>query len=374
MGLRLIWLGTKGFLVTNDVFERAKDSRRLLPSTVTVPLGKSLSIVSVTGPSLQTLQHQRKSLAGGPKVSMLSLKPVPPAARWSLRPFILAKRSTYSSVSGNSRPVSMLMRSTLPHASMARAHAASESLPPEKDTVTGRWLRLPSSMNLRISWTARLWILRTCPLLQATNVSRPAFGDTGFPDGAFRSRILTARSALRREPLSQSDTPGPTLPPFRRMSGSPSENVPTTSVTLAPGTTLPLRCPDIPAKRTMERFATGASSSAPCCLSSRTMRARRMSYLMTATTAPWATISSARSSPGILLRNIALPLRGASVPKASRNSASTMSTESPMHGRMSPGLLILNCLPSEPHTEHESPSSSVPQASHHLSSSFPWAV
>ena len=80
IGLRLIWLGTNGLRVTKPIFERAKDSNLLFPSTVTVPLGKSASMMSVTGPSLQTLQHHLKSLAGGPNVSTLSLNPVSPWA------------------------------------------------------------------------------------------------------------------------------------------------------------------------------------------------------------------------------------------------------------------------------------------------------
>jgi len=92
---------------------------------------------------------------------------------------------------------------------------------------------------------------------------------------------------------------------------------------------------------------------------------------MTATTEPCAIISSARSSPGILLRKSAFPRRGESVPNASLKSERTIPTLSPMHGRMSPGLFTLNSLPSEPHAEQESPSSSVPHASHHLRYSFP---
>lgn len=104
-GLRFIWLGTKGFLETSSVPAREKDSSERLPSQVMVPSGKSRAMRSVMGPSLQTLQHQRKSLAGGPKVSTLSRKAVPASALWSLRSCFFENSSTYASVSGNSSPV-----------------------------------------------------------------------------------------------------------------------------------------------------------------------------------------------------------------------------------------------------------------------------
>lgn len=66
------------------------------------------------------------------------------------------------------------------------------------------------------------------------------------------------------------------------------------------------------------------------------------------------------------MNQIDFPLRGASVPKASRNRLRIMSTLSPMHGLMSPGLLTLNSLPEEPQTEQASPRRRVPQLSHHL--------
>ena len=91
-----------------------------MPSTVTVPSGNSVSIVSVIGPSLQTLQHQRKSFAGGPKASTLSQNPFPPDATWSLLPCSSANPLTYSTVSGNSSPVSMYMSSTVSAACDAR--------------------------------------------------------------------------------------------------------------------------------------------------------------------------------------------------------------------------------------------------------------
>lgn len=75
-----------------------------------------------------------------------------------------------------------------------------------------------------------------------------------------------------------------------------------------------------------------------------------------------------------MFRNTARPFKGASVPKDSRNSVRTTSTESPMQGRMSPGLLTLNSLPGDPHAEQESPSRSVPQESHQRSASFPCAA
>lgn len=112
MGFRLTWLGTKGFLVTKPIPERAKDSSHLFPSTVIVPSEYVPDIRSVTGPSLQTLQHHLKSLAGGPKESTLSQKPLPPRAVWTFSLFFSAKDLTYSRVSGNSRPVSMLMSSS----------------------------------------------------------------------------------------------------------------------------------------------------------------------------------------------------------------------------------------------------------------------
>ena len=86
MGFRLTWFGTKGFLVTNPMPDLAYDSSQRFPSTVTVPSGNSSAIMSVIGPSLQTLQHQRKSLAGGPKASTLSQNPFPPEATCSLQP------------------------------------------------------------------------------------------------------------------------------------------------------------------------------------------------------------------------------------------------------------------------------------------------
>ena len=47
---------------------------------------------------------------------------------------------------------------------------------------------------------------------------------------------------------------------------------------------------------------------------------------------------------------------------------------SPMQGRMSPGLLISNSLPFEPHSEHLRPKSSVPQLSHQRQVSLPLAM
>ena len=168
----------------------------------------------------------------------------------------------------------MLMRSTLPAASSANANAARESLPPENETVTERLPLFPSSRNLRISFTAVLWILFMCPRLHSTNSFRPASGDIGTSEGGLRSRIFTALSASFRTELSSRAIPGPTLPPFLRMSGSPFRNSPTMPVTLAPGTVLPLRCPDIPANVTILSVATGANMSAPGCLRSMTMRLR----------------------------------------------------------------------------------------------------
>ena len=111
MGFRFTWFGTKGFFVTRPIPERAYDSSHLFPSTVMVPLGKSLWIMSVMGPSLQTLQHHLKSLAGGPKVSTFSQNPSLPWAMWILFPCARANLLTYSTDSGNSSPVSMYRRS-----------------------------------------------------------------------------------------------------------------------------------------------------------------------------------------------------------------------------------------------------------------------
>ena len=122
----------------------------------------------------------------------------------------------------------------------------------------------------------------------------------------------------------------------------------------------------MPQNQTTFLVATGLNISAPGCLISRTILSRRMSNLATPSTEPSAMTSSVRSSPGTLLNQIDFPLRGASVPKASRNRLRIMSTLSPMHGLMSPGLLTLNSLPAEPHTEHVSPRRRVPQLSHHL--------
>ena len=96
--------------------------------------------------------------------------------------------------------------------------------------------------------------------------------------------------------------------------------------------------------------------------------------LIIAMTAPNATTSSARSSPGTLLRNIAFPLSGESVPNASLKSPRTMSMLSPMHGLTSPGLLISNSLPDETQTEQRSPRRMVPQESHHAAGTFPLAT
>ena len=117
--------------------------------------------------------------------------------------------------------------------------------------------------------------------------------------------------------------------------------------------------------------ATGLKRSAPGCLISRTMRSNLMSNLTIPRTAPLAMTSSVRSSPGTLLKNMALPLRGSDVPKALSNRPSTIPMLSPMQGRMSPGLFISNSRPWEPHAEHVSPSIKVPQWSHHLHVSFP---
>ena len=78
IGLRFTWLGTNGFLVTKPIPERAKDSSQRFPSTVITPFGYSRSIRSVIGPSLQTLQHHLKSLAGGPNEPTFSQNPFPP--------------------------------------------------------------------------------------------------------------------------------------------------------------------------------------------------------------------------------------------------------------------------------------------------------
>ncbi len=64
MGYTLVCPGTKGLCSTALMPPRWNDSYRRLPSMVIVsPAERKL----VMGPSLQTLQHQRKSLAGGPK-------------------------------------------------------------------------------------------------------------------------------------------------------------------------------------------------------------------------------------------------------------------------------------------------------------------
>ena len=170
------------------------------------------------------------------------------------------------------------------------------------------------------------------------------------------------------------DTPGPTFWPFLRMSGSSAPNSPMDSDTFSPATPLPLRCPETPNILTMFLVATGSKSSAPACLSSTFRRSAAISNLSTPMTLPCATISSVRSSPGILLKNIDLPLIGWAVPKASVKRSSSIPMLSPMHGRISPGLLISNSLPSEPHLEHLLPSNRVPQRSHHLRTSFPLAM
>lgn len=90
----MVWLGMNGFLPERGVPERAKDSRERFPSHVMTPFGKSLEMSSVIGPSLQTLQHQRKSFAGGPNTSTLSANPFPASATWSLRPCLSAKALT----------------------------------------------------------------------------------------------------------------------------------------------------------------------------------------------------------------------------------------------------------------------------------------
>ena len=59
---------------------------------VIVPFGNSLDIMSVIGPSLQTLQHHLKSFAGGPKVSTFSLNAflaVPGSRQFSLGQTVL---------------------------------------------------------------------------------------------------------------------------------------------------------------------------------------------------------------------------------------------------------------------------------------------
>lgn len=167
--------------------------------------------------------------------------------------------------------------------------------------------------------------------------------------------------------------PGPTFCPLSTMIGSPAANVPWASTTFSPETPLPLRCPETPAMRTTFLVAASANSSAPPCLSSMQSLSSRRSKRRSATTLPWAMTSSARSSPGTLLRNIILPFTGSDVPKASTRSFSTIPTVSPMHGRMSPGLLISNSRPLVPQREHTVPSRSVPQASHHMRVSFPFA-
>lgn len=271
-------MGTNGFLVTNPIPERAKDSSLRFPSTVTVPDGKFLSIVSVTGPSLQTLQHHLKSLAGGPNASTLSRNPSLPRALCSLRRWFSANRSTYSTVSGNSRPVSMFMSSRSGATSSASAHAARESLPPEKDTVTGRPFGFPSLRNLDISLTAALCMRRIWPRLADTKHSNPAGGETDMPAGASRSRILIARSDALIPGPGASAVPGPIFPPFfMRISGSPVRIPSDASNMQAPGIVLPLRCPDIPENRTTPLAATGANSSAPGWRRSRTSLSSRRS-------------------------------------------------------------------------------------------------
>ncbi len=171
----------------------------------------------------------------------------------------------------------MFISSTSLAASAASPYAARESFPPENETVTGRFLLFPSSRNLLISLTAVLWILLTCPRLESTNVLRSASGDTGMPDGALRSRILTALSASRMDGLSSRAVPGPTFPPFFSIRGPPFEKSPSTEVMFAPGTTFPLRCPDMPANVTILLVATGANSSAPGCFRSSIRRWERRS-------------------------------------------------------------------------------------------------
>jgi len=266
----------------------------------------------------------------------------------------------------------MLMSSRPSAAWDARPYAASESFPPEKETVTGRFLWFFSARNALISLTPLLAMDLMCARLLSTKPSMEHLA-MWSSEGLSRSLILTARSTFLIDEESARAIPAPTFAAFLSMRVSPSRNSPTTSVTLAPGTVLPLRCPDIPAKVTTFFVATGAKRSAPGCLISRTRRSSLMSNLRIPRTSPYATISSVRSSPGTLFRNIMAPSSGPDVPNASSKSFFTMPTESPMQGLMSPGLLTSNSLPSEPHTEQLPPRSSVPHASHHLNASLPWA-
>ena len=245
-------------------------------------------------------------------------------------------------------------------------------MPPEKETVTGRFLWFFSERNALISLTPLLAMDLMCARLLST---KPSIEHLAMwsSEGLSRSLILTARSAFLSDDESANAIPAPTFAAFLSMRVSPSRKSPTTSVMLVPGTVLPFRCPDIPAKVTTFFLATGAKRSAPGCLISSTRRSSLMSNLRMPRTSPYATISSVRSSPGTLLRNIMAPSSGSDVPNASSNSDFTMPTESPMQGLMSPGLLTSNSLPSDPQTEQVPPRSSVPHESHHLKVSLPWA-
>ena len=247
-------------------------------------------------------------------------------------------------------------------------------MPPENDTVTGSPFRFFSARNVLISFTARLCMRFRWSRLQEVNTDRSASLTSCAGAGWSMSRILMARSAPFSAELSSSAMPTPILWPFLRMTESPLEKSPMTSLRFSPGIVFPLRCPDSPQNHAMFFVATGLNMSAPGCLTSRTILSRRMSNLTMPRTAPSAMTSSVRSSPGTLFSHIDFPLRGESVPNMSRNRCRTSSTLSPMHGLMSPGLLTLNSLPAEPHTEQDSPSRSVPQLSHHLQTSLPWAM
>ena len=214
---------------------------------------------------------------------------------------------------------------------------------------------------------------RRCARFESMKRFLSESGDSGISVTACRSLILKAFSAVRISPLSTYAVPGPTFPPLTRINGEPAGNSPLISRMFSPGTDFPFRCPDMLPNTTTFLVATSLKSSAPACLSSMEKPLVSTSNLMTAITAPCATTSSARSSPGILLRNIAFPESPASVPNASLSRDSISSLPSPMAGRISPGLFIWNVLASEPQPQ-ALPRTRVPHLSHQRASVLPLAT
>ena len=292
--------GTNGFSSMRAVWPLANDSSRRFPSTVIVPSGNRSSISDETGPSLHTLQHHLKSFAGGPNEGRLSSNALPAWAFSSLTPLCPRYRSTYSLVSGCSRPVSMNIAVTSVVTDSARSRTTRLSFPPLNETVTGVFAIENAPFNscsaLAFFATSWGWFARTRILVHILRL----LGMTGWTFA--NSLTFTPLLELLSAEASTFAEPHPMKSPIRMTTSSPATMPRSIDSMASGGMCLPFRCPSVLRSTICLCESMAASILAPSSRSTSSCSLRSRLYLRRATLLPSMMTSSARSSPEVLFR------------------------------------------------------------------------